>query len=231
MGMNNMSTSKTACAIIGSGNIGTDLMFKLLRSDYLVPTIMVGIDKDSEGIALAKEKGLLTITNGIDGFIEHADKVDLVFEATSAGAHIKHAEILKDLGKIAIDLTPAAVGPFIVPPVNLNKHRIEDIVNVNMVTCGGQASTPIVKAVSDVVDVEYAELVSATASKSVGPGTRQNIDEFTTTTSRALREVGGAKEAKTIIILNPAEPPLMMRNTIYMKLKENNEEIKEKVFQ
>ncbi|WP_156288376.1 acetaldehyde dehydrogenase (acetylating) [Oceanobacillus salinisoli] len=220
-----MAEEKVKCAIIGSGNIGTDLMYKLLRSEKLEPTVMIGIDPNSKGLAKAKELGLLPIYNGIEGFIEHADKADIVFEATSAKAHEANAPILKELGKRAIDLTPAAVGPFMVPSVSLEMHNIEELDNVNMVTCGGQATVPIVKAISDVVDVEYAEIVASIASKSAGPGTRQNIDEFTETTAKALKDVGGAKESKAIIVLNPAEPPILMRNTIYAKISEYSQEI------
>lgn len=224
-----MSQDKIKCAIIGSGNIGTDLMYKLLRSDVLEPTVMIGIDPDSKGLALAKEYGLTVIYNGIDGFKEIHEQADIVFEATSAKAHLANAKILKELGKKAIDLTPAAVGPFIIPAVNLEALELENLDNVNMVTCGGQATVPIVKAISNVVGVDYAEIVASISSKSAGPGTRQNIDEFTVTTAQALKEVGGAKESKTLIVLNPAEPPVLMRNTIFVKIEEYSEEIYEKV--
>lgn len=224
-----MKNPKIKCAIIGSGNIGTDLMYKLLRSETLEPTIMIGIDPDSKGLALAKEYGLTPIYNGIEGFREIHEQADIVFEATSAKAHLANAKILKELGKKAIDLTPAAVGPFVIPAVNLDSAEIAQLDNVNMVTCGGQATVPIVKAVSDVVNVPYAEIVSSVSSKSAGPGTRQNIDEFTQTTSRALRELGGAKDSKTIIVLNPADPPILMRNTIFIKIEEHSPEIYEKI--
>lgn len=220
-----MSQEKVKCGIIGSGNIGTDLMYKLLRSEKLEPTVMIGIDPDSKGLAIAREYGLKTIDNGIEGFLEQSDLADIIFEATSAKAHAVNAPILKKLGKKVIDLTPAAVGPFIVPSVSLEMHNIEELDNVNMVTCGGQATVPMVKAISDIVEVEYAEIVASISSKSAGPGTRQNIDEFTETTARALREVGGAKDSKAIIVLNPAEPPILMRNTIYVKISEYSVQI------
>lgn len=224
-----MTNNKIKCGIIGSGNIGTDLMYKLLRSDKLELTFMAGIDPKSKGLALAREHGLKSYDNGVDGYLEEPEIADIIFEATSAKAHLANAPILKELGKKAIDLTPAAVGPFMVPAVSLELENIEKLDNVNMVTCGGQATVPIVKAISDVVGVKYAEIVATIASKSAGPGTRQNIDEFTQTTSRALREVGGAKESKALIILNPAEPPILMRNTIYAEIEEYNEEIHEQI--
>ncbi|MTD30671.1 acetaldehyde dehydrogenase (acetylating) [Planomicrobium sp. YIM 101495] len=224
-----MVQQKVKCAIIGSGNIGTDLMYKLLRSETLEPTVMIGIDPNSKGLALAKEHGLTPVYNGIEGFKEIHEQADIVFEATSAKAHLENAKILKELGKKAIDLTPAAVGPFIIPAVNLESADITSLDNVNMVTCGGQATVPIVKAISDIVKVPYAEIVSSISSKSAGPGTRQNIDEFTVTTAKALREVGGAAESKTLIVLNPAEPPILMRNTIFVKIEEHSEEIHEQV--
>lgn len=213
-------TEKVKCAIIGSGNIGIDLMYKLLRSDTLKPTVMVGIDPDSKGLKLAQEHGLVAISNGIEGFMEQHALADIVYEATSAKAHAHNAPILKKLGKKAIDLTPAAVGPFLVPSVNLNEEDVQQLDNVNMVTCGGQATVPIVKAISDVVEVTYAEIVASISSKSAGPGTRQNIDEFTETTARALQEVGGADEGKAIIVLNPADPPILMRNTVHVQIAE-----------
>ncbi|MFO7263993.1 MAG: acetaldehyde dehydrogenase (acetylating) [Bacillota bacterium] len=221
--------SKVKCAIIGSGNIGTDLLFKLLRSKTLEPVLMVGIDPSSRGLAIAREHGLTTVDNGIDGFLPLADQVDIVFEATSAKAHLYHAPILKKLGKKAIDLTPAAVGPFMVPAVSLDMENLAELDNVNMVTCGGQATIPIVKAIQDVVPVRYAEIVASIASKSAGPGTRQNIDEFTVTTARAIKEVAGVEDAKAIIILNPAEPPILMRNTIYAEITDYSETIRENI--
>lgn len=224
-----MGMSKVKCAIIGSGNIGTDLLFKLLRSKTLEPVLMVGIDPSSRGLAIAREHGLTTVDNGIDGFLPLADQVDIVFEATSAKAHLYHAPILKKLGKKAIDLTPAAVGPFMVPAVSLDMENLAELDNVNMVTCGGQATIPIVKAIQDVVPVRYAEIVASIASKSAGPGTRQNIDEFTVTTARAIKEVAGVEDAKAIIILNPAEPPILMRNTIYAEITDYSETIRENI--
>ncbi|MFC2949543.1 acetaldehyde dehydrogenase (acetylating) [Virgibacillus sediminis] len=224
-----MSPQKIKCAIIGSGNIGTDLMYKLLRSDKLELTSMIGIDRASKGLALAKEKGLTPIYNGIDGLVEQPELADIVYEATSAKAHAHNAPILKEMGKKAIDLTPAAVGPFLVPSVNLQEDKVAELDNVNMVTCGGQATVPIVKAISDVVKVDYAEIVASIASKSAGPGTRQNIDEFTVTTAEALKQVGGAREGKAIITLNPAEPPILMRNTIHVQTEGSAEEKKEEI--
>lgn len=205
--------SKVKVAILGSGNIGTDLMMKLQRSDVLEMNVMVGIDPDSDGLKRAKQFGYYTIDNGIDGLLENLDLADIIFDATSAKAHIEHARLLKGKGKKIIDLTPAAVGPFVVPPVNLGSHLDEEI--INLITCGGQATIPIVHAVNRVSPVQYAEIVATIASKSAGPGTRANIDEFTQTTARGIEKIGGAKEGKAIIILNPAEPPIMMRDTVY----------------
>lgn len=222
-------TKKIKCAIVGSGNIGTDLMYKLQRSELLEPTIMVGIDEDSKGLALAKEHGMKAVYTGVDGLAPLKDEIDIIFEATSAKAHFANAPLYKIWGKKVIDLTPAAVGPFIIPAVNLNNLTLEGIENVNMVTCGGQATVPIVSAINEVVNVGYAEVVSSVSSASAGPGTRQNIDEFTVTTAKALREVGGAKESKTIIVLNPADPPILMRNTIYVKIEQYSEHIYENI--
>ncbi|RQP09163.1 MAG: acetaldehyde dehydrogenase (acetylating) [Microbacteriaceae bacterium] len=202
-------------AIIGSGNIGTDLMFKVHRlSSVLEMGIMVGIDPESDGLARAARLGFATTADGVEGLIawEHFDEVDIVFDATSARAHIANAEKLKPYGKRLVDLTPAALGPFIVPPVNLGQHL--DAENVNMVTCGGQATIPMVAAVSRVVPVVYGEIVASVASRSAGPGTRANIDEFTETTAHAIETVGGAARGKAIIILNPADPPMIMRDTV-----------------
>jgi len=207
---------KARCAIVGSGNIGTDLLVKMLRSDQLDPAAMVGIDPASEGLSAARELGVAATHEGADWVIEHADEIDLVFEATSAWVHRQNAPRYQAAGIPAIDLTPAKLGPFAVPPVNLGAHEAE--MNVNLITCGGQATTPIVYAVSRVTDVPYAEIVSTVASKSAGPGTRQNIDEFTKTTSRALVDVGGADHGKAIMVLNPAEPPILMRNTVFCAL-------------
>lgn len=222
---------KIKCAIVGSGNIGTDLLYKLQRSELLEPTIMVGIDETSKGLALAKEHGLTPIYTGVDGLAAHKDEVDIIFEATSAKAHLANAPIFKQWGKKVVDLTPAAVGPFLIPAVNLADLQNNQVDNVNMVTCGGQATVPIVAAISKVVPVAYAEIVSSVSSASAGPGTRQNIDEFTVTTAKALREVGGAKESKTIIVLNPADPPILMRNTIYVRIEEYSETIYEAIQQ
>jgi acetaldehyde dehydrogenase len=208
--------SRTKVAIIGSGNIGTDLMIKVMRtSKYLEMGAMVGIDPSSDGLARARRFGFQTTHEGVDGLmaLPDFDEIEIVFDATSAKAHQHNAAQLQPLGKRMIDLTPAAIGPYVVPAVNLEEHL--DAPNANMVTCGGQATIPVVAAVSRVVDVEYAEIVASIASKSAGPGTRANIDEFTETTSAAIVEVGGAKRGKAIIILNPAEPPLMMRDTVF----------------
>lgn len=207
---------KIKVAIIGSGNIGTDLMIKVMRiSDSIEVAALVGVDPKSDGLARAQRLGVATTFEGIAGLRampEYAD-IKVVFDATSAGAHAKHAEILAADGKQIIDLTPAAIGPYCVPPVNLDEQI--DAANVNMVTCGGQATIPMVAAVSRVTPVHYAEIIASIASRSAGPGTRTNIDEFTETTSRALEKVGGAKHGKAIIVLNPAEPPLIMRDTIF----------------
>ncbi len=202
-------------AIIGSGNIGTDLMIKILRtSQHLEMGAMVGIDAQSDGLARARRMGVATTHKGIEGLVAmrgFAD-IELVFDATSAKAHIKHAALLTQHGKLLIDLTPAALGPYVVPAVNLAEQLAAP--NINMVTCGGQATIPIVAAISQVVPVRYAEIVASIASRSAGPGTRANIDEFTETTAAALVTVGGAGRGKAIIILNPAEPPLIMRDTV-----------------
>ncbi|KOF10191.1 acetaldehyde dehydrogenase [Planococcus glaciei] len=209
--------SKLKVGIIGSGNIGTDLMYKIERCDSLDMSVMVGIDADSEGLKRAKAAGYTVISNGIDGLMEQLDAVDIVFDATSAYAHKAHSDLLTAAGKRVIDLTPAAIGPFTVPPVNLKANF--DSPNVNMVTCGGQATIPIVHAISRVAPVEYAEIVATVSSKSAGPGTRANIDEFTHTTARAIEKVGGAEKGKAIIILNPAEPPVIMRDTVNALIK------------
>lgn len=204
---------KVKAAILGSGNIGTDLMKKLQRSSVIELTAVIGIDPDSDGLKKARKAGFQTISNGIAGLIEQPDLADIVFDATSAYAHIEHAKVLKELGKQVLDLTPAAIGPAVVPPVNLHEHLRAE--NVNMVTCGGQATIPIVYAISTLYEVEYAEIVATISSRSAGPGTRANIDEFTMTTARAIETVGRAKKGKAIIILNPAEPPILMRDTIH----------------
>jgi acetaldehyde dehydrogenase len=212
-----MSNKKHKVAIIGSGNIGTDLMIKILRySDVLEMGMMVGIDPASDGLARAARMGVATTSDGIDGLInsEVWPEIDFVFDATSAKAHvINNEKISKFPGKRVIDLTPAAIGPFMIPPVNFNE--LSDSANVNMVTCGGQATIPIVAAVSRVAKVYYGEIVASISSKSAGPGTRANIDEFTETTSHGIEKVGGAQRGKAIIVLNPAEPPLVMRDTVF----------------
>lgn len=205
--------SKVKVGIIGSGNIGSDLMVKLRKSESLELTTMMGIDATSRGMQHAKEIGLEVFDNGIDGLLDNPDLVDIIFDATSAKAHISNAEVAKKLGKQMIDLTPAAIGPFIVPTVNLGSHLDAD--NVNLITCGGQATIPIINAINQVAPVEYGEIVATISSKSAGPGTRANIDEFTETTSKGIEQVGGAKKGKAIIILNPAEPPIMMRDTVH----------------
>ncbi len=209
---------KLRAAIIGPGNIGIDLMMKISRSRNIELALMAGIIADTPGMKLAEEKGVAVTADGIDGLLAfHADKrIDVAFDATGARPHLAHAPKLKEAGIFAIDLTPAAVGPYVVPAVGMDKELLAES-NVNMVTCGGQATVPIVYAINRVAPVEYAEIVSTISSRSAGPGTRQNIDEFTQTTRNALVKVGGAKDGKAIIILNPAEPPIMMRNTIYTK--------------
>ena len=218
--------SKKRVAIIGSGNIGTDLMIKILRSSgALEMGVMVGIDPNSDGLARAQRMGVATTHQGVEGLIamdEFAD-IDIVFDATSAGAHVHNDRLLRAAKPQirVVDLTPAAIGPYCVPVVNLESHL--DKGNVNMVTCGGQATIPVVAAVSRVAKVHYAEIVASIASLSAGPGTRANIDEFTETTSRALETVGGAAKGKAIIVLNPAEPPLMMRDTVYVLSERANQ--------
>ena len=210
-------TQKLKVAIIGSGNIATDLLAKLKRSEFLEPVWMVGIDPESEGLARAKNMGLKITSDGIDGLIPHvkSDGVAMAFDATSAYVHQENSDKLTALGVQVIDLTPAAIGPFCVPPVNLERLAQSKAPNVNMVTCGGQATIPMVYAVSRVQDVNYAEIVATVSSKSAGPGTRKNIDEFTTTTAGAIEKIGQAKIGKAIIILNPAEPPMIMRDTVH----------------
>jgi acetaldehyde/propanal dehydrogenase len=208
---------KIKCALIGSGNIGTDLVYKLRRSAVLEPVWMVGIDPQSEGLARARDMGLKTAADGVDGLLPHVadDGIQIAFDATSAYVHAENSRKLNELGVMMIDLTPAAIGPLCVPPVNLRAHAEKLEMNVNMISCAGQATIPIVHAISRVQSVSYAEIVASLASKSVGPGTRANLDEFTYTTSHALVAVGGAKEGKALAIINPAEPPMIMRNTIY----------------
>jgi acetaldehyde dehydrogenase len=205
-------------AVIGSGNIGTDLMIKVMRhSDVLEMGAMVGIDPDSDGLARARRMGVPTTHEGVEGLLALPgfDSIDVVFDATSARAHVANAARLAPYGKTLVDLTPAAIGPYVVPTVNLDQHLAEGVSNVNMVTCGGQATIPVVAAVAQITPVPYAEIVASIASKSAGPGTRANIDEFTETTARAIEVVGGAGRGKAIIVLNPAEPPLIMRDTVF----------------
>jgi acetaldehyde dehydrogenase len=209
-----MGTHGVRVAILGSGNIGTDLMYKIIRSPgSMALALVAGIDEKSEGLARARSLGIPTSHDGVRAVLDNPS-IRIVFDATGAREHLRHAASLKKAGKITIDLTPAAVGPFVVPPVNLGRHLDEP--NVNLITCGGQATIPLVHAVSRVSPVMYAEIVSTIASASAGPGTRQNIDEFTFTTSRGIQELGGAAKGKAIIILNPADPPILMRNTIYV---------------
>ena len=210
-------SKKIRCAIIGPGNIGTDLLYKLKRSGVLEPVWMVGVDPESEGLARAREMGLKTTSDGVAGLLPQvlADGVQIAFDATSAYVHKANSDALTALGVRMIDLTPAAIGPFCVPPVNLAAHAAAGEMNVNMVTCGGQATIPMVYAVSRVQRVTYGEIVATVASKSIGPGTRKNIDEFTRTTAAAVKSVGGAERGKALIVINPAEPPLIMRDTVH----------------
>lgn len=216
--------SKVKAAIIGSGNIGTDLMIKMLKyPQNMELAAVVGIDPESEGLAMAKERGIATTAEGIEGLkkLDCYPDIGIAFDATSAYAHQNHDEALRADGIQVVDLTPAAIGPFTIPPVNMTEHL--DQPNVNMVTCGGQATIPMVAAVSQVAKVHYAEIVASVSSRSAGPGTRANIDEFTRTTKRGIEEVGGASRGKAIIILNPAEPPMIMRDTVFT-LSEGAEE-------
>ena len=209
--------SKVKCAVIGPGNIGTDLLAKLGRSAVLEPVWMVGVDPDSDGLKRAREQGMKTTSDGVDGMVPHmkADGVQIVFDATSAYVHAENSRKVNAQGAMMIDLTPAAIGPYCVPPVNLAEHLGRREMNVNMVTCGGQATIPMVFAVSRVQPVAYGEIVATVSSRSVGPGTRKNIDEFTRTTAGGVERVGGAAKGKAIIIINPAEPPLIMRDTVH----------------
>jgi len=219
--------TRTKVAVIGSGNIGTDLMIKVLRrSQTLEMAALVGIDPDSDGLARARRLHVPTTHEGVRGLIAldgFAD-IDIVFDATSAKAHVANAAALAPYGKMLVDLTPAALGPYVVPPVNLDTHLADDVRNVNMVTCGGQATIPIVFAVSRITPVPYAEIVASIASRSAGPGTRANIDEFTESTAAAIEAVGGAGRGKAIIVLNPAEPPLIMRDTVFCLIGDADQE-------
>lgn len=210
--------------MLGPGNIGTDLLIKLLASPSLDPVAVVGVDDSSDGLRVAREHGISASTDGVGWLAAHADEVDLVFDATSAAAHVASAPVLAAAGLRCVDLTPAKLGPGVVPVVNLDDHwGAQDI---GLISCGGQATIPIVAAVAAVVAVPYAEIVATIASRSAGPGTRQNIDEFTRATARGIEEVGGAGRGKAIIILNPAEPPLVMRNTVFCAIPEDADEVK-----
>ncbi|MCP1506542.1 acetaldehyde/propanal dehydrogenase [Pseudomonas marginalis] len=219
---------KIKCALIGSGNIGTDLIYKILRSPVLEPVWMVGIDPNSEGLLRAREMGLKTTHEGVDGLLPHVleDGIQIAFDATSAYVHAENSRKLNALGVLMIDLTPAAIGPLCVPPVNLREHAKTQQMNVNMISCAGQATIPIVNAVSRIQSVAYAEIVASLASKSIGPGTRANLDEFTNTTSSAIEKIGGARKGKALAIINPAEPPMMMRNTIYCLTDEEPDRVR-----
>lgn len=210
-------SEKIKAAIIGPGNIGTDLLMKAMRSESIEPVWMVGVVAESPGLARAKELGLKTTAEGVEGMLPtmEEDGVQIVFDATSAYVHAENSRKVNEKGAVMIDLTPAAIGPFCIPPVNLDEAVNAKAMNVNMVTCGGQATIPMVAAVSQVQKVTYGEIVATVSSKSAGPGTRKNIDEFTRTTAGGIESVGGADEGKAIIIINPAEPPLMMRDTIH----------------
>ena len=211
-----VTQQKIKCALIGSGNIGTDLIYKIKRSPVLEPVWMVGIDANSEGLQRARDMGLKTTADGVDGLLPHveSDGIQIAFDATSAYVHAENSRKLNELGVLMVDLTPAAIGPLCVPPVNLKALADKQVMNVNMISCAGQATIPIVNAVSRIQSVGYAEIVASLASKSIGPGTRANLDEFTYTTSNAIEKVGGARKGKALAIINPAEPPMIMRNTI-----------------
>ncbi|AXF56776.1 acetaldehyde dehydrogenase (acetylating) [Salicibibacter kimchii] len=214
--------AKIKGAILGSGNIGTDLMYKAQKNqENLEISLLAGIDSKSEGLARAREMGIRASDEGINAILEDPE-IKIVFDATSAKAHYNNAEALRSAEKMAIDLTPAAIGPHVVPPVNLEEHM--NAMNVNMVSCGGQAMTPLVHAVGRIAPVHYVEVISTAASKAIGPGTRQNVDEFTRTTANAIRNVGGAKMSRAIPVFNPAEPPIKMTNTVYAVIKEEVDE-------
>ncbi len=209
--------SKINAAIIGSGNIGTDLLYKMKRSETINPVWMVGIDPESDGLKRAGDMGLKTTHDGVDGLLPHIDEdqVQIAFDATSAYVHAENSRKVNEKGVLMVDLTPAAIGPYCVPPVNLSEHVGKKEMNVNMVTCGGQATIPMVNAVSRVQRVTYGEIIATVSSRSAGPGTRKNIDEFTRTTAGGVEKVGGAEKGKAIIIINPADPPLIMRDTVH----------------
>ena len=208
--------TKTSAAIVGSGNIGTDLMYKLLRSPVIEPRWMAGVDPDSPGLKRAAERGLTVLSDGVEPLLDQSEKPDLIFEATSAQVHRANAPRYARAGIQTVDLTPAAVGPAVVPAANLGEHL--QAPNVSLITCGGQATIPVVHAVSRTTEVAYAEIVASVASPSAGPGTRANIDEFTHATSRGIEGIGGARRGKAIIILNPAEPPMLMRDTVFCSI-------------
>lgn len=210
-------SKKLKALIIGPGNIGTDLLMKIQRSEWIEPVWMVGIDETSEGLKRARDMGIKTCCTGVDGVLSHIaeDDIRIAFDATSAYVHAENSRKLNALGVIMIDLTPAAIGPFCVPPVNLQAQTKKLEMNVNMVTCGGQATIPMVAAVSQIQPVAYGEIIATVSSHSAGPGTRKNIDEFTRTTARAVEKIGGAGKGKAIIVINPAEPPLIMRDTVH----------------
>jgi acetaldehyde/propanal dehydrogenase len=210
-------SKKIRAAIIGPGNIGTDLLMKAMRSELVEPVWMVGVDPESPGLARARDMGIKTTCDGVDGLVPHMreDNIQICFDATSAYVHAENSRKVNEQGAVMIDLTPAAIGPFCIPPVNLHDAVAAKAMNVNMVTCGGQATIPMVAAVSRVQTVIYGEIVATVSSKSVGPGTRKNIDEFTRTTAKGVELIGGAQKGKAIIVINPAEPPLIMRDTIH----------------
>ncbi|HEY4333011.1 MAG TPA: acetaldehyde dehydrogenase (acetylating) [Ilumatobacteraceae bacterium] len=216
-----MTATRANAAIVGSGNIGTDLLYKLQRSETLSPRWMVGIDPASDGLRRARDIGAECVLDGVAALLAGPERPEVIFEATSAYVHRDHAPLYAAAGIPVVDLTPAAIGPFVIPAVNLHAH--EDALNVNLITCGGQATIPIVHSVSRVVDVEYAEIVSTVASVSAGPGTRANIDEFTRTTARGMEVIGGARRGKAIIVLNPADPPILMRNTVICSLPDGSD--------
>jgi acetaldehyde dehydrogenase len=219
--------AKTKVVILGSGNIGMDLMYKVLKSNYLEMGLLSGLNSDSPRLQMARDLGIPTSEKGIAALVENVSAGHIVFDATTARAHVEHAKIIRALGKIAIDLTPASVGTKVAPAINLEANLDKD--NINMVSCGGQAVLPIVYAVNQVAGVDYAEILTANSSKSVGPGTRNNLNEYILTTSRAMVEIGGAKRAKAMTVLNPAEPPLRMNNTIYLLIETLNPDLEKKI--